>query len=202
MARKRKTAQKKKEKIKKISGSEMEPLIDQMVELLGDGGQPRMTKALVAHHMGVSVYEAGKMAGYSDSYCRTRLSQVIKQGRFRERMSAITKRMPGLFRKINDLSLLHLGEAQVKAVKMYKNDPEMLIKYPQLARQIKAVSGLLDDRPKPQATVNVQQMQIIQQLIGDDLNAAIARDSEPVDGEIMRPGVKKITQKIKVIDDN
>lgn len=178
--KKRKPTKKKAEvPVKKVTGSEMEPLIDEMVRLVGDGGDPRMTKALVAHHMGVSVYESGMMAGYAESYCKTRLGTKIKEGKFRERMRAITKRLPGVFKEINDLSLLHLGEAQIKAVKMYRDDPELLIKFPQLARQIKGVSGLLNDEIKPQPTISIGSIEKVQVMMSADLERTI-RDAEVV----------------------
>jgi len=194
--RKKRKPTKTKEVVKKVSNSELQPLIDDVVKLVDDGKDTRMTTALVGYHMGMNAYQAGKMAGYSDSYCRTRLGTKIKEGKFRERMRAITKRLPGVFKEINDLTLLDLASAQVGAVKIYKDDPEKLLKYPQLARQIKAVSGLLNDEVKPTPTINIGQMNVLQGMIGDDLDQTI-KEGEIVDAElkqiasVSRPGGKR-----------
>lgn len=194
----------KKKKTKQVTRTKpteetVEPFVDGCLSIIGEGDDPRMDKAILARKAGMSVYRAGLFAGYSKDYSKSKLSGMLQDGaKFKKRIEEMARKLPAFFRDVNNLHLIDLAQAQESAMEMYKQNPELLIKHPQLARQVKQMAGILDDEVKPQPTINIKTMNVMQNMIGADLQATVdAGKKDVIDAEIL-PENKRITHKIKV----
>jgi hypothetical protein len=68
------------------------------------------------------------------------------------------------------------------ALAEYRKNPKLLIHKPQLAKQLKAASGVLFDEEAPTPTVSIGQIKVMQQFIRQSIERNI-EGSESVEGE-------------------
>jgi hypothetical protein len=118
---------------------------------------------------GFNQQQAAELAGFKGSY-GFKLDKGFKSNpKWRADLEAVTKKMPDSYRNFCRLQLPGLAEAEHKAVELLKEDPELLLKHPRVARQIKETAGVLEGSQAPQPVVNVGTLQVIQQSIREDL---------------------------------
>jgi len=184
-----------KRKKTKTTEEAVKPFIAGCQSVVGIGDDPRVDKVILACKAGVSVYQAGIFAGYSKSYSKSKLPGMLQDSaKFKKRIEEMARKLPAFFRDVNNLHLIDLAQAQESAMKLYKENPEMLIKFPQLARQVKQMAGILNDEVKPQPTINIKTINVMQHMMLKDLEETLSKD---VEAEVI-PEVKRITRKIKV----
>ena len=110
---------------------------------------------------GDCVQTAGIKAGYSKHYSRGGLhAAVTSEGKLRNKISEVLAKLPDRYRDICKLNLIKLSEAEVKAVDRYVEDPDLLIKSPTLAKDIKRAAGVIEDeRPEVVPMIRIEKMQ-------------------------------------------
>lgn len=104
--------------------------------------------------LGFSTYKAAVLAGFSESYARGQIYQMVKGGKkYQEMQKRFIKTLARTFKENEALLLPDLAEVQAEVVKLLKEKPELALKHPALLRQIKVGTGVLQDEPGPGSTL-------------------------------------------------
>jgi hypothetical protein len=124
----------------------------------------RSNRYCVYRVLGLSTERASNLAEISRNTAYELNSKMRNDPKSMERVSKISNRMPDLYRMACRFNLGPLAEAEMKAVDKYRDDPELLIRRPALAKHIKQGAGILvgdDVQPPVQQQINIKQMQIL-----------------------------------------
>jgi hypothetical protein len=100
-----------------------------------------------------SISEAGRMAGYSESYCRSNIYGLVKSDKFQEKLRKHYRTLTGAL-------LPKILKAELALVDTILNDPEKLSRHINTIKQIKQASGVLepDNTPK-QPFIDIDSLQ-------------------------------------------
>lgn len=130
---------------------------------------------------GIPAQPAAKIVGYSPNYSYKLEQKFRHSPKLRAGLEEITRQMPNEYRNHSRLMLPKIAQAEAGAINLCVEDPEKLLKYPRVARQIKESAGVLEPNTPQAPTVNLVK---IQQVF-----AAALQDDEPaVEAEIVQPG--------------
>ena len=106
-----------------------------------------------------TVKEAGKQAGYSESFCQSAIYTKMKRPKFLDKVRD--------YYKSNNTTLLpKILKAETDLLNIILKEPEKLSKHNNTIKQIKQAAGILehDDQPKQQ-TINIKAAQMVMQQI-------------------------------------
>lgn len=159
-------------KTKKIANKDENlPNIDvqDTVEAILSANKPeKKDEKLLRFHLyrmfGVPTQLSAKIAGYNDNYGYMLIKKYRNDTKHRHMVEKFVSRMPDDYRTICRLMLPDIAEAEMGAVRKYKEDPDILIRHPQLAKAIKQGAGVdLNEAPaQPKVTtINVKEIRMI-----------------------------------------
>lgn len=157
-----------------IQIDEADQIIADVMGRVPDGanadGKKKRVRFAMYRIFGFGQQQAAELAGFKGSY-GFKLERGFKSNpKWRMDLEAVTKRMPENYRAFCRLQLPGLAEAEHKAVELMRDDPEKLLRYPRIARQIKESAGVLESNQQAPPVVNVGTMQFIQQSIKADIS--------------------------------
>jgi len=126
-----------------------------------------------------SISEAGRMAGYSESYCRSNIYGLIKSDKFQDKLRKHYRALTGAL-------LPKILRAESELIDIILNNPEKLSRHSNTIKQIKQAAGILepDDVPKQQV-INIKAAQIVMRQIinGEHEPVKEISDAEIIDDE-------------------
>jgi hypothetical protein len=117
---------------------------------------------------GVPAPKAAKLAGYSEKSAYGLVHRLKKDTQIRAQCEAFFDEFPERYRMMCKARLPQIAQLEAKALDTYDQKPELFIKHPQIAKQVKQAAGVkLDEDMKPQQpTINVEGIQMyIQNVI-------------------------------------
>jgi hypothetical protein len=119
-------------------------------------------KFLMAWFFGLPMEKCATISGLSQSYCESLPAKYRKSQALRTHFEKLLSTWPETYRNVCKLRLYKLQDAEGRAVERYLEDPELLIKRPQLARQIKIAAGAMptDDIVRPM-DIDIGQIQVL-----------------------------------------
>jgi hypothetical protein len=144
-------------------------LVDQVDEVLEPEEDTRSNRYCVYREYFGNTADAAKLAEISLNTAYGLNYRLGKNSKLRERVTAISNRMPDWYRMKCRFALGPLAEAEMKAVNKYQEEPELLIRHPTLAKHIKQGAGILvgEDLQPVQQQINIARMQMInKQILG------------------------------------
>lgn len=128
-----------------------------------------------------SISEAGRMAGYSESYCRSNIYGLVKSDKFQEKLRKHYRTLTGAL-------LPKILKAESDLVDIILNNPEKLSKHHTTIKQIKQAAGILepDNTPK-QPFINIKNLRELSlQILNSPREEAPIKqilDAEIIDGQ-------------------
>jgi hypothetical protein len=144
-------------------------LKDEVSAVLKPEEDTRSNKYCVYREYFGNTADAAKLAEISLNTAYGLNYRLGKNSKLRERVTAISNRMPDWYRMKCRFALGPLAEAEMKAVNKYQEEPELLIRHPTLAKHIKQGAGILvgEDLQPVQQQINLVKMQMInRQMVG------------------------------------
>jgi hypothetical protein len=163
-------------------------LVDEVNEVLEPEEDTRSNKYCVYREYLGNTADAAKLAEISLNTAYGLNYRLGKNSKLRERVTAISNRMPDWYRMKCRFALGPLAEAEMKAVNKYQEEPELLIRHPTLAKHIKQGAGILvgEDLQPVQQKINIGRMQMInKRLVGVawKKNEAMEIEAEVIEDE-------------------
>jgi len=120
---------------------------------------PKWMAIAIAYDMGARNYKAMAQAlDTSHRYVKNKVAEYRKKSKMQERVDAIRRRFPEIYRELCRNRLPQLALAEGRAIELYCEQPEKLIEKPTLARQIKTAAGIVSDEEPQPATVDIQEI--------------------------------------------
>jgi hypothetical protein len=108
-------------------------------------------------HFGFTGESAAKACGYTPSYFSKLDRKYRNDLKLQTRIAKFFNRIPEQYKQLSKLRLIDLAEAEAKAVQRYKEDPDLLISKPQLAKHLKQTAGVMaDDSPGSVPMINIE----------------------------------------------
>lgn len=115
---------------------------------------------LLCHDMGLSGEECAVIANASIGYVYNVVRERKLKPKLKERYAQLLMELPDWYRNIKRNQLPILAEAEGKALEKYLKDPELLIKHPALARQMRIAGGVAEPESQPiQVQINLAMLQ-------------------------------------------
>jgi hypothetical protein len=127
-----------------------------VINLLNEA-ENRSDKYYLLRHFGFTGESAAKACGYTPSYFSKLDRKYRNDLKLQTRIAKFFNRIPEQYKQLSKLRLIDLAEAEAKAVQRYKEDPDLLISKPQLAKHLKQTAGVMaDDSPGSVPMINIE----------------------------------------------
>jgi hypothetical protein len=111
-------------------------------------------------HFGFTGEAAAKACGYTPSYFSKLDRKYRNDLKLQTHIAKFFNRIPEQYKQLSKLRLIDLAEAEAKAVLRYKEDPDLLISKPQLAKHLRQTAGVMaDDCPGSVPVINIEAVQ-------------------------------------------
>jgi hypothetical protein len=133
---------------------------------------------LICDDMGLSGEECAIVVNSTPGYVHNVVRRKRTDSKLRERFTQLVLEFPDWYRGVKMAQLPALAAAESKALERYLQDPELIIKHPALARQLRIAGGVSEPEQKPiQVNVNLALLQGSQEAA---LEAAFSIDAPKV----------------------
>jgi len=117
-------------------------------------------RILMCNDMGLSGEDTATVVNTSVGYVYNIVRQMRTDSKLRERFTQLVLDFPDWYRGVKMAQLPALAVAEGKALEKYLADPELIIKHPALARQLRIAGGVAEPDQKPiQVQVNLAVLQ-------------------------------------------
>lgn len=151
-----------------IDGELVDPDVQDTIQAIMSTNNPKKKdEKWIRFHLlrmfGIDTQTSAKLAGFSPKYGYKLVEKYRNNDKVRHTLETFVSRIPDDYRTACRLMLPDITEAEIGAVRKYKEDPELLIRHPQLAKSIKQAAGVnLDDTPTPKVqTINIKELRLI-----------------------------------------
>jgi len=161
------------------------------------GGTDREGEYFMYRQFGLTQEMAAEMAGYNKNSGARLDARYKESAKLRQKVDNLVNTFADGYRKTLRSWLPQMARIDGAVINEYLANPKLAIDKPQALKQLKQAAGISFEEQVPkQATINIGQLNVLQKMIGDDLDQTI-KEGEIVDAElkqiasVSRPGGKR-----------
>ncbi len=177
-----------------IESELIDEIVSNIIKVKGPKNQKK-TRFFLYWFLGLSAPVAGDLSGYKQSTAYGMVHKYRNVIKYRDHIDKeILAGMPDRYKALCKMRLPDIAIIEQLGLDQYKDNPEMILKHPQLLKQLKSSAGVTPDETPTYPTVNIQEVQNLMLEVTEQRDREIAAEKQgTAKGEIIINDTKTTT---------